>query len=367
MHSESKSSTVKANLLNYASFSAHRNAIYGMAALWIVLFHGTTLEKVARFEPLFLYNTINMGNIGVDVFILLSGIGLYFSYSKSPRLGEFYRKRFVRVYIPYLLMTLPYIITIFVNGEIDLGLFIRAIFTVNFWTGEKKPIDFWYISAILVFYLLYPLIHRFIFRRKLKHERQTGGISTGKREFLRMLLLAAVPIAIGAVMFYCCYDIYIIIDRVPSRLAVFVIGTYMGRLVKEKRRFNPIFLIAAVLIVVGSYPLYQDMLLVGFWNRCYGSLTGIALVYIWSQIFTLLSVIRADKIFAFFGTFSLEIYIIAILFRKLFVKTEWYDGYVMEHYVIAMLIALAAAWLVSLIEKPILKLLLKSRHKESAA
>ena len=372
MRRESNYNTLSENKLNYGSFSYFRNAIYGFAALWIVVFHGILLANVnAEFDPSIslIRDSIDMGNIGVDVFVFLSGICLYFSYSKKPKLGQFYYKRFVRVYIPYLIMALPYIIYFYVVGQINLPQMFKTILTVNTWTGEIDPIDLWYVAAILVFYLLYPLIYHFIFR-----ENSKGKMSKEKAEFTRMIILACISIVISVIIYYCFIDVYSIISRALSRFTVFIIGTYVGKLVKEKKKFHEAFLIASVLILAGAYPLYERSIIQGvfyngnylqsIWSRYYGSLTGIALVYLLSQLFVLLSEIKVDRFFAFFGPFSFEIYILSIIARRIFYYTPWYtDGYAFLHYLIVMVFTIFVAWLLSKLEQPLFKLLLGQKKK----
>lgn len=363
MQSERRLSPPQDHWLSFSSFSSYRNAIYGVAALWIVMFHGMGLSYIQMPESLWLLDkTFRMGNVAVDIFIFLSGVGLYFSFSKGPKLGDFYKKRFVRVYIPYLLMTLPYIIYCLVDGQIDVPLMIKAILTINFWTNETTPIDFWYISLVLVLYLLYPLIYKFMFRPVKK-----GKLSQGKREFIRMLMLVLVTLAVSLILFYFVKDVYVVIDRALSRIAAFIVGCYFGKLVKEKKRFNIVFLILSVAVFIGAYPLYvgAESLLHGVWARYYGSLTGIALVFILSQLFILLSYIKIDKILAFFGAFSLEIYIMSILGRKLFYNSEYYveGGHNFRNYMIWMVVSIVAAYAVYWIEKPITKLLLRKRKE----
>ncbi len=349
--------------LNFASFSYFRNAIYGFAALWIVVFHGVLLGNIRdEFDPAIrlIRDSIDMGNIGVDVFVFLSGICLYFSYSKKPKLGSFYYKRFVRVYIPYLIMVLPYIIYFYVTGEIDLWLTIKTILTINTWTGEIDPIDFWYVSAILVFYLLYPLIYRFIFR-----EKESDKMPRKKAEFWRMMLLVAISFVVSVTIYYALPDVYNVISRMLSRFTVFIIGTYVGKLVKEGKPFHEGFLIASVIILAGTYPLYEGDILPGVWSRYYGSLTGMALVFLLSQFFILASEWKIDRFFAFFGPFSFEIYVLSIIARRIYYFTPWYtDGYAFLHYMIVMVFTIFIAWVVSKIEQPIFKMLLKPRKEK---
>ena len=89
--------------------SKHRGKIMGLAIISIIIFHyfedikifnnvSLGLTRIAQ-----LYN-ITIGSCGVDIFIMLSAIGVYFSYAKNSNIGEFYIKRIKRVLIPYIIL-----------------------------------------------------------------------------------------------------------------------------------------------------------------------------------------------------------------------------------------------------------------------
>ena len=333
--------------LNFSSLSLYRNAVYGVAAIWIVLFHGIILKGVELPAQLrFLTDTFQLGNISVDIFLLLSGIGLYFSFSKDGRVLRFYYKRIVRVWLPYLLMAAPFYVYVYFFWVKKPLVFIQAFFTVNYWTGERKPVEFWYVSAILVFYLIYPLIYKAIFY-------------SGKGSLLRTVLLAAASMAVCFVLWYCARDAYDFLEKILPRLTVFIIGCYLGKPVKEKKSFSVIWVILGVAIIAAAYPLYARGGLSGIWRRYYGCLTGIALTFVLSQAFAALSKLKLDRFFAFFGGFSLEIYIATIIARVIFYISPLYTGDLFGRYLIVSAAAIGAAYLVSLIQKPLLKLLMK--------
>ena len=62
--------------LKIENLSTYRNEIYGIAAIWIMLFHGRIANIDATFP--YLYKILRLGNIGVDIFLFLSGIGIFF-------------------------------------------------------------------------------------------------------------------------------------------------------------------------------------------------------------------------------------------------------------------------------------------------
>lgn len=58
------------------------------------------------FETSLFFRFASIGNVGVDIFLLLSGIGLYYSYERSS--AGFFKRRLSRVLIPHLIFAVPY-------------------------------------------------------------------------------------------------------------------------------------------------------------------------------------------------------------------------------------------------------------------
>lgn len=86
--------------------SKYRGAIMGFAALWILFFH--------EWVTLFVNNQVGVniegylkriGFCGVDIFLLLSGIGLTFAIRKGNVL-TFYYRRIKRILLPFLVMAI---------------------------------------------------------------------------------------------------------------------------------------------------------------------------------------------------------------------------------------------------------------------
>ena len=95
--------------LSFSIFSKYREILMGMAILSILIFHYT--EDCSTFGINYngfvkLYKTY-IGSSGVDIFLLLSGLGLYYSFSKDNTIKNFYFKRVKRVLIPYLIVSVP--------------------------------------------------------------------------------------------------------------------------------------------------------------------------------------------------------------------------------------------------------------------
>ena len=60
--------------------SKHRNALMGIAILWVMLYH---LYDYTDALPSLVRGIIGIGYGGVDMFLFLSGFGLYYSLSKK--------------------------------------------------------------------------------------------------------------------------------------------------------------------------------------------------------------------------------------------------------------------------------------------
>ena len=110
-----------------------------------------------------LNKAFSFGGAGVHVFILCSGFGLYLSYLKNPLgYGDFLKRRFGKVWVPYaiavLLWSIWYLVSkgVFPLKEIASHLLLYKMFSVELDTSLCYP--YWFISTIVQFYLLWPLI-----------------------------------------------------------------------------------------------------------------------------------------------------------------------------------------------------------------
>lgn len=82
----------------------YRGELMGLAILLILTFHAFLYTSASED----LKAITRMGRIGVDIFLILSAIGLYFSLKKNSSLSIFYKRRFVRILPTYLLLATPY-------------------------------------------------------------------------------------------------------------------------------------------------------------------------------------------------------------------------------------------------------------------
>lgn len=130
----------------------------GWAILSIVIFHYCQPYVYGIWSK-----AIMIGGTGVHLFILLSGFGLGLS-SQKMKMYPFYKKRFTKILIPYyLIIVIIYIVNSIYgfygkNTLYALGghFFLYKMFDEKIITSFGY--HFWFISTIVQFYIVFPLI-----------------------------------------------------------------------------------------------------------------------------------------------------------------------------------------------------------------
>lgn len=144
--------------LKIQMLSTYRNLLMGLAAIGVFVMHFIVQGVLAFPSPLKKIETVLLlwGSSGVDVFCLLSGFGLFYSLEKNPKLSQYYKKRVVRVYIPFLLITIPgYLFFL----KISIKKCLIKWTTLYLWVSGNDGT--WFVSFIIVMYLLSPIIYKF--------------------------------------------------------------------------------------------------------------------------------------------------------------------------------------------------------------
>ena len=157
--------------IELANISRFRGALMGIAMLIIIMFH----VDLARWDTF--YGLRRMGNLGVDMFLFLSGVGLWFSWVKTPSYKHFYFRRLIRIYPAWLIIACLYFIPrIPVHDTASLiNLLGEILFNWNFWRYDE--LSFWYIPAIMALYLCAPPYMTLI----RKHPSSSSASMSGNR------------------------------------------------------------------------------------------------------------------------------------------------------------------------------------------
>jgi peptidoglycan/LPS O-acetylase OafA/YrhL len=139
-----------------------------IAALSVVIFHYGT--EVYPFNQYPVNKLVPVGPISVSYFFTLSGFILaYVYYNKHNNINfdEFYVARFARIYPIYFLSLLPFLFHGFKKGNFDFNSFLLHVFMLQSFLPIKLTlfnIPSWAISVEAAFYIIFPLLMKYIFR-----------------------------------------------------------------------------------------------------------------------------------------------------------------------------------------------------------
>ena len=136
--------------------------IKGYSIISIVLFHYCQGMEL----PPILSKAINFGGTGIHTFLFASGFGLFLSHLRKPLgYGDFLKKRFTKIYIPYIIIvTISALIALWIPiYENNWNNYFSHIFLYKMFDSHligTYGYQLWFISTIVQFYLIFPLIVR---------------------------------------------------------------------------------------------------------------------------------------------------------------------------------------------------------------
>lgn len=311
-----------------------RNEIFGFAAIWIILFHIYDNIGFIHFRYSFLFGSIfSVGNCGVDIFLFLSAIGLRRSMEKND-VKTFYKNRFLRIAMPYLITAIPYFVWYdFLFAKDGLWQFLLNLSTVNYWLS---PVNYpiWYVSFVVILYALYPWIYRM--------DVKTRHIAT------------AAMIVIAVVAEYCFLVtgsiVYTNAERALSRIPVFLLGVIMAPYVLEGKRIRVYQVILAAAAWIGGFLLviFGGLHLVMV-RYLYAAL-AVSFLIVFSFIRKYVPLKPLYRILGWLGAISFELYAVHVFMARGLRHVKLWGIFEQKliWYFLIPLAAVAAAKLVSL-------------------
>lgn len=333
--------------MSWNLLSKFRSELMGLACLWVMLHHNyfdwpIALESLERFAK--------YGNLGVDMFLLLSGVGLYYAWVKQPKLGTFYVRRLVRVLVPYALLAVPY--WVWRDLWLGQGSFLRDVTQLSF--PLNGVITTWYIPAITVFYLCYPLIARFLF--------------SGDR-WSRTVILC------GCVMVLClhlAYDhdqIYRNCEIALTRSVIFILGCALGKNVKDGTPIPKALPLLGLLLIMLNNSFRRHTALAAVWIRfSYIPLSLAVIILLCWLLWKLERFGWLRRFLRFFGERSLILYLSHVLIRNAFYHyypVDLWDRWGVLTYALILTVSLILSTLIHPIIQKLCGELLRLTGKES--
>lgn len=320
--------------------SKERSTLMGVAIIMIMLFHCAYYSEIPALTAI-----VRNWDMGVDMFALMSGLGIFFSLSKDGNSWGFYKKRLARIVPAFLIVVIPYSIYRYFGG-----LSFKYLLTVvTMLSGFRGDTSFWFISYIMACYAISPLLFKLQKRTK------------------RVFLLTAASIVVSTLFYYFVgykinnSDLWIL------RFPVFVLGMEIGNIVKNgeytavqalstKEKCLMILAAIAGIAVVSCSRLLNEGTRLSLISQSLMYLAGTPLLLVPAgYLFQRLN--KAGNVFAYFGAISLELYLVheRICLRTVgsFCTEVWL------YVIVSIAMAVVLAKLVSLLSGKIAKLILK--------
>lgn len=304
----------------FALISKYRSAIMGFAALWIIFFHEWAQVCQRQFPNYIETRAKRFGYGGVDIFFMLSGMGLTYAIGKS-KLPVFYYRRLKRIILPFLAVAFVrmYIENWSWGGFID-NVTGRGFYTISIYCF------LWFVPAIVTLYLLFPVYHKLF--------KAIGPYVCTAAAFLIWLLYTLG--ANGRQR----EDMFGFTNRIP----IFLFGVLIGYLTQTKRelKFKRRYWLPIVLTFVLGLKFLEMTnfegvyLVVPVSNCCFPTmLVALTLPFILAKVLNELERVKGlcivghalNVILTFFGGISLELYCVQEWYANLIYPKMWDRGF----------------------------------------
>lgn len=323
-----------------ADISRFRGELMGLAMLFIILFH----VWVRRDDPF--YGLHRCGNVGVDMFLFLSGVGLWFAWTRHPDTRLFYARRFARIFPAWLVMACLFYVPDFLgSGRYSSSLAdLIGDVTLNLGFWEHDELTFWYIPAIMALYIAAPpymwLVSRLPVYRWLPVLMVVWCVAVQWVEPLHS--------AVGHIEIFW------------SRVPVFFLGINAGQLVMERRRLQkgsmPLLLVTFGM-TFGTC-LYLEQELHGRFPLFVERMIYIPLTF--TTVLLLVRMLRRtpgwmNAALRTVGALSLECYLIHSNFVLVHIH-HMHLGY-WQTFLLTTVITVPAAWLLQRMVSPVVRML----------
>lgn len=302
--------------ISISILSEQRSPLMGFAIIYIMLFH------FESHNPFFCTKFFVVGDIGVECFLLLSGLGNYYSLSRTEESSvlQFYKRKLWRILPSFWIMIIPISVFHYMQHGISLTVFFTRIFGLSVFNEGAR--GYWYITALLICYIISPLLYKF-FRE------------SNRKEIIIVIL-----------SFIICYMLSFLlgVEILFRRLPVFVLGMYIGKLCLNRNLINIIvvFIISILLFICTQY--YRTNL--SYELSVYRLLSNVLTLPLMMSIaylisFPLMKFVRL--LFDFMGKISLELYLIHIFILRyishFYVSAEYYVVYSLVFFIGSILLS----------------------------
>lgn len=318
---------------NYNLMSRYRTQLMGLAMLWVLFYHMSMTIQLPIISHL-----KQIGYGGVDIFLMLSSLGLYYSYQKGSNCLSFYKRRLKRIVPTYFPVVFGYYLLLYLLNLAPLKALFYNATTLSFWLHTNYMFD-WYIPALIALYLIAPLVLS-IFNKQ----------TTPRSKYLMIGMFILASLSLSLLIIPSKFNYLIIFT---SRIPIFLIGIIMGEWSKSNKAItSKHLLLHFVALIIGLSVLFlfinhfePYLWRYGLWWWPFILITPPLCIFSCLLLEMIMNVhSKTLGLFTFFGILSLEIYLFHE--RLLYLLTICFEplGTIILN-IIAILLALIFAYI----------------------
>ena len=310
-------------LFNIKDISTYRSELMGWAIMWIMMLHFT----FNQIKPLGFI--AQYGFAGVDIFMLVSGFGLYYSLDKDQHIIRFYKKRLLRIFPTYYILGIFASILLFSDNLLS---YLFRYTTIGFWTGSIYWE--WYIPSIVMLYIVSPYLKKIIDKHMLY---VFGGVA--------LCILVLVFFLIYKDYIYDRSNFFFFLYRVPA----FMFGMICAYWTKIgfSNKYYYLLLVTGIPFFTYFFPLHHQV-----YNYKYFSLAFLLPCFLLVFLFLSKTIKIVNPILSKIGMASLEIYLIQSIFFSMklrgtiSVPPAWHDTLTIALIITSILLGILTHWLI---------------------
>lgn len=292
------------SLFDLGLFSQYRTALMGVATILIIVGH---LHAYGVMMPSWTARLVGSLGVGVDIFLFLSGVGMYNSYTKSKAhhvsIFSWWLKRYVRIVVPLVILVVPILLWNPRGREMNIGMLME----ISGWGALFNSSPLWFVTCILFLYLLTPFLHI---------------LFTSRYRWIWFLVSSLIC------YFYAYSPPYdALLHFMISRWPIYFFGYILAKNIKEKQKGS---ILMFVVLPLGLYVLFYLINHLYNMHFCLFGFQGVLMLTVFAllinQIFILNSQSRVVACLNFMGIISLESYIMNEYFLRALESYNWSVG-----------------------------------------
>jgi len=282
--------------------SKYRNMLMGIAIFEVMLGHVVSWLEISYPNAILGFVIARMYyTVHTPGFLLLSGLGLYYSFSKNNDVSSFYLRRMQRMWLPFMIIAAVfYAVILLKEGAFNIVSYLGLVTALGYWFGDT---NMWYIALSIILYAIFPVAYKWM---KINWKLHT-------------IIIVVFTLLLGYLLntFVPSYfeKVFLAIPKIP----MFFVGVYIGYLIKENVKVNlPRMGILCLIVSIFFFGLSRINHFFMYYSDLALFPTTIWIVaYLYSKLENFKIIQCLIKIWSWFGKYTLELYVLHLLIARI--------------------------------------------------